>query len=55
LVGRDAEFEARAQHGEFGFDMICIHTVLSFGPARAARTVSVAFGAGRIRMTRFGL
>jgi hypothetical protein len=55
LRGHDANFEARAHHGEFRFNVIRIHTFFGCGPARVGRNTRVSRGAGRIRITRFGL
>jgi len=54
-AGSAFESEVSAYDGEFRFHVIRVHTFFGCGPARVGRKTRVSRGAGRTRMTRFGL
>ena len=53
--GGGLEFKPCPQRGELRFDVVCIHTILGCGLARAGRKILIVLAASRIRITRSGL
>ena len=49
------QFEPRSHAGELRFDVVCIHTFLTEGPARVGRKILIVLAASRIRIKRSGL